>query len=301
MLTGLHCQVNCFPVINRRLHVLTHRLRDWVNIIPLPCEQGQQFFDLHTVIDQDGKPFHSVLLRKGGAGRFDERDARTVTEHLLQLLRDESAAFAMYNREFMANEIKQVQQVILRLGRQMEGRDAVADPVPYLEITAGDAVPHRHLVVEYWSTRGEKANLIKSGTMLLAYKNGGVRQGSIFLMTQTQGGRDRLLPHESLPAYKSAVLSKDRILSPEDIRLFCIRETGAKARAVEVKKGVMIAQGRQAGYVKTIDVFISFDQHEYEDMKEQETLDHWQQLLQVRLAERSMAFMPFRVFLEPGI
>lgn len=298
MLSGLHCQVNCFPVINRRLHELTHRLRDWVNIIPLLCEQGQQFFDLHSVIDQDGKPFHSVLLRKGGAGRFDERDARAVTEHLLQLLRDESAAFAMYNREFMTNEIKQVQQVILRLSRQMEGRDAATDPVPYLEIMAGDAVPNRHLVVEYWSTRGAKANLIKRGTMLLAYKNGGLRQGSIFLMTQTQGGRDRLLPHESLPAYKSAVLSKDRILSPEDIRLFCIRETGARARQVEIKKGVMIAEGRQAGYVRTIDVFIRFDQHEYDNMKEHKTMGHWQELLQYKLSERSMAFMPFRVFIS---
>jgi len=298
MLAGLHCQVNCFPVINRQLHELTYRLRDWVNIIPLLCEQGQQFFDLHSVIDQDGHPFHSVLLRKGGAGRFDERDARTVTEHLLQLLRDESAAFSMYNREFMASEIKQVQQVILRLSRQMEGRDATADPVPYLEIMAGDDSANRHLVVTYWSTRGAKANLIKSGTMLLAYKNGGLRQGSIFLMTATQGGRDRLLPHESLPAYKSAVLSKDRILSPEDMRLFCIRETGAKARSVEVKKGVMIGQGRQAGYVKTIDVFISFDQHEYDSMKENKTLGHWQELLQYKLAERSMAFMPFRVFIN---
>ncbi len=299
MFTGLQCQVNCFPVINLRLHELTHRLKDWVNFIPLLCEQGQQFFDLHSVIDQDGKPFRSVLLRKGGAGRFDERDARTVTEHLLQLLRDESAAFATYNREFMTNEIKQVQQVILRLSRQMEGRDAAADPVPYLEIMAGDAVPNRHLVVEYWSTRGARANLIKSGTMLIAYKNGGLRQGSIFLITQTQGGRDRLLPHESLPAYKSAVLSKDRILSAEDIRLFCIRETGARARLVEVKKGVMIAQGRQSGYVRTIDVFIRFDHHEYDNMKEHKTLGHWQELLQYKLAERSMAFMPFRVFISP--
>ena len=296
MLPDLHCQVNCFPVINRRLHELTYRLRDWINIIPLLCEQGQQFFDLHTVIDQDGSPFPSVLLRKGGAGRFDERDARAVTEHLLQLLRDESAAFAMYNREFIAGEIKQVQQAIHRLSRQMEERAVATDPAPYLEIMGNEISANRHVVVEYWTTAGAKANLIRSGTPLMAYRNGGLRQGSIYLMTRTQGGRDRLLPHESIPAYKTAVLSKDRILSPEDIRLFCIRETGAKARSVEVKKGVMIAQGRHAGYVKTIDVSISLDEHDYDILKENKTLDHWQQLLQHRLTERSIAFMPFRVF-----
>jgi hypothetical protein len=296
LLSDLHCQVNCFPVINRRLHELTYRLRDWINIIPLLCEQGQQFFDLHSVIDQDGAPYPSVLLRKGGAGRFDERDARAVTEHLLQLLRDESAAFAMYNREFIAGEIKQVQQAIHRLSRQMEEREVATDPVPYLEIMGNETSANRHVVVEYWTTGGAKANLIRSGTPLMAYRNGGLRQGSIYLMTRTQGGRDRLLPHESIPAYKTAVLSKDRILSPEDIRLFCIRETGAKARSVEVKKGVMIAQGRHAGYVKTIDVSISLDEHEYDSMNENKTIEHWQQLLQHKLAERSIAFMPFRVF-----
>jgi len=296
MMPDLHCQVNCFPGINRRLHELTYRLRDWINIIPLPCEQGQQFFDLHTVIDQDGAPMSSVILRKGGAGRFDERDARAVTEHLLQLLRDESAAFAMYNREFIAGEIKQVQQTIHRLSRQLDESAVATDPVPYLEIMGNETAAHRHVAVEYWTTGGAKANLIRSGTPLMAYRNGGLRQGSIYLMTRTQGGRDRLLPHESIPAYKTAVLSKDRILSPEDIRLFCIRETGAKARSVEVKKGVMIAQGRHAGYVKTIDVSISLDEHEYDNMKENETIAHWQQVLQHRLSERSMAFMPFRVF-----
>jgi hypothetical protein len=315
-LMDLHCQVNCFPVVNRQLHELTYRLREWINIIPLSGERGQQFLDLHAVTDQDGNSLlgaigrkednakdetgrkMSVLLRRGGAGRFDERDARSITEHLLQLLRDESAAFSLYNREFMTGEIKQVQQVITRISRQMENRDTPADATPYLEVTGNESGDSRHLAVAYWSTQGAKANLIKGGTALMAYKNGGVRQGTIVLMTPVQGGRNRLLPHESIPAYKSAVLSKDRVLSVEDIRLFCIRETGARASSIIVRKGVMIAQGRQSGYVKTIDVLICPDAAHYERMLASGTPEHWQQVLQMRLAERSMSFMPFRVYLK---
>lgn len=320
-LVDLHCQVNCFPVVNRQLHELTYRLREWINIIPLAGERGQQFLDLHSVTDQDGNSLlgaagkeddrmeynkesddsqgkMSVLLRRGGAGRFDERDARTVTEQLLQLLRDESAAFSLYNREFMSNEIKQVQQVITRISRQMETRDTPADSTPYLEVMGNEPGDSRHLAIAYWTTQGAKANLIKSGTALMAYKNGGVRQGSIFLLTATQGGRNRLLPHESIPAYKSAVLSKDRILSTEDIRLFCARETGVRASSITIRPGVMIAQGRQSGYVKTIDVLICPDTAHYEKMLASGTTEHWQQVLQTRLAERSLNFMPFRVCLK---
>ena len=301
-LINLHCQVNCFPVINRGLHELTHRLQEWINIIPLRCELGRQFLDLYSVIDQDQNSLleegqeTKVLLRKGGTGRFDERDAKAVIEHLLQLLRDENAAFSLYNRDLLAAELKQVQQAINRLNQEMNRLPTGSDPVPYLEVTASHDIANRHLLVEYWSTQGARANLIRNGTPLMAYKNGGLRQAGICLMTTTQGGRDRLAPHESIPAYKSAVLSKDRIMSPEDIRLFCLRETGAIARCVEVKKGVMIAQGRQAGYVKTIDVFIRLEENEFDNLHQAGTLDHWQQALQTGLAERSMAFLPFRVF-----
>jgi hypothetical protein len=321
LLLNLHCQVNCFPVVNRQLHELTYRLRDWINIIPLRCEQGKQFFDLHSVIDQDRRPLLTargldesdggpasssdeeapavkVLLRKGGTGRFDERDARAVTEHLLQLLRDESAAFSLYNRDFITAEVKQIQQVINRLSQEMDRAETSSDPVPYLEVTAPGDTANRHLVIEYWSTQGASANLVRSGTPLLAYKNGGLRQGSIVFVTATQGGRDRLTPQESIPAYKSAVLSKDRVMSTEDIRLFCIRETGTKARSVKIKKGVMIAPGRLSGFVKTIDVLILLDEREYAVLQAAGTLDHWRQALQSRLAEQSMAFLPFRVFFE---
>lgn len=318
-LMNLHCQVNCFPVLNRQLHELTHRLQEWINIIPLRCQHGRQFLDLHSVIDQDrnsllddeSDPHRSaekaeaealkstkpkILLRKGGTARLDERDAKAATENLLQLLRDENAAFSLYNRDLLATELKHVQQAINRLNQEMERLPIGSDPVPYLEVTALQDIVNRHLLIEYWSTQGAGANLIRNGTPLMAYKNGGLRQTGICLMTTTYGGRNRLAPHESTPAYKSAVLSKDRIMSAEDIRLFCLRETGAIVRSVEVKKGVMIAKSRQAGYVKTIDVFIRLHENHFDNLQQTGSLDHWQQTLQTRLAERSMAFLPFRVF-----
>jgi len=326
VLEDLFCQVNCLPVINRQLHEITHRLQHWINIIPLASQQP--FFDLHAVTDQDGrvlqeagqtetrgsgtrrpeterpeneKPGLSMLLRKGGAGRFDERDARAVIRHLLQLLRDESAAFSMYGRDFIADEIQQVQQTINRLSQHIADKDPAADPVAYLEVTGTDPGINQHLFIEYWSTQGAKANLIKAGTPAMAYRNGALQQSGCCLVMTTRGGRDRLQPHESIPAFKSAVLSRDRIMSAEDIRLFCLRETGPMTRSVEVKKGVMIAAGGNAGFVKTIDVFIGLDKKEFLALEGTAAVDYWQQRLAAQLAERSMSFMPFRVFLQEDV
>jgi hypothetical protein len=313
VLEDLYCQINCIPVINRQLHELTHRLQDRINIIPLVSQQP--FFDLHAVTDQDGSALQetapevpdqersrlSILLRKGGAGRFDERDARAVIRHLLQLLRDESAAFSMYGRDFITEEIQQVQQTINRLSQHLADRDPATDPVAYLEVTGTDPDINQHLSIEYWSTQGAKANHVKAGTPAMAYRNGALQQTGCCLVMTTRGGRDRLQPHESIPAFKSAVLSRDRIMSAEDIRLFCLRETGPMTRSVEVKKGVMIAAGGNAGFMKTIDVFIGLDKKEFLDMEGAKAREYWQQRLAAQLAERSMSFMPFRVFFKEEV
>jgi hypothetical protein len=306
VLETIYCRVNCLPVINRQLHEITYRLHDWINIIPLASDE--QFLDIQEVTDQQGRSLLAsagnndnlpqLLLRKGGANRFDERDARAITEQLLQLLRDESAAFARYGRDFITDEVKKIQQTINRLNQQLIKNDTASDPAPYLEVNCRESNTPRHLLITYWSTQGAKANLLKSGTPLMAYRNGALRQDNLSLVTTTHGGRDYLKPHESIPAYKSAVLSKDRVMSTEDIRLFCLRETSPMGAAVEVKKGVMIAQGREKGYVKTIDVFINVHKNDYNSLVETKTMKQWTQRLELQLGERSLSFMPFRVFFK---
>lgn len=306
LLETMHCRINCMPVINRQLHEITYRLHDWINIIPLASDE--QFLDIQEVTDQQGRSLirqagidqtlPQLLLRKGGANRFDERDARAITEQLLQLLRDESAAFARYGRDFIGDEVKKIQQTINRLNQQLIKNDTASDPVPYLEINCRESNSPCHLLITYWSTQGAKANLLKAGTPLMAYRNGALRQDNLSLVTTTHGGRDYLKPHESIPAYKSAVLSKDRVMSAEDIRLFCLRETAPMTAAVEVKKGVMIAQGRDKGYVKTIDVFINLHKNDYNSLIETKTMKQWTQRLELQLGERSLSFMPFRVFFK---
>lgn len=308
MLEDVNCYANCMPVVNRRLHDITYRLQEMANLVPLTTED--QFFDLAEITDEEGHLLHlrdpakekgngiEVLFRNGGAGRFDERDATAVLKHLVQLLRDEGAAFARLGRDLIAEETRQLQQVITKLEQMLAQKQVKGGSVPYLVIKKQKEATARHLFIRYWSTAGEAGNDIKAGTPLQPYKTGAVSHTHLCLLTGTHGGKDRFTKEDSVIAYKHAVLSKDRIMSREDIRLHCLRYIGKGVKGIQVEKGVMIAADATRGFLKTVDVTIVLERKAYLDAAEKNELDFWKEQLALQLAEKSMAFMPFRIYIK---
>lgn len=308
LLQELVCRMNCFPVINCRLHDLHYRLQEMLNIIPLQTED--LFFDIHEITDQDGRvlsvrsfqrdsnPSVVLLLRNGAIGRFDQRDAAALTEQLCQLLRDESAAFSILGNEFMASEIKQLQQILNKLEQRLLTRQLHGDQVPYLVIRNEKKQTRNTLFVKYWSTNGEEGNGIKAGTPLQLYKSQDVDTGRLLLITTTRGGRNRLGTTDTLLAYKSALLSKDRLITTEDIKAFCHYQLGSGVKYIEVKKGVMIQPASNGGFSKTMDIFIEMHKKAYQEAAEKGELNFWQENMKEMIEKRSATLLPFRVFIQ---
>ena len=309
VLQDVVCHFNCFPVINRQLHELSYRMHDLVNIIPLQATDS--FFDLHEITDQEGTIYNlravrknekeklSVLLRQGGIARFDERNAAAIVEHIIQLLSDESAAFAVLGREFMAGEMKQLQQLIYKLEQQLQARQLHREHTPFLVARPTGTEKINNLLITFWSTGGSQGNQVKAGTSLQAYKTADLyHHQDIVLVSGTVGGRDRLSASESITAYKSALLSRDRLVSMEDIKLFCQLQLGNKAKKVKVEKGVMVAQQVSQGFARTIDVHILLSRKDYLDAQEKNQLTFWKENLVLQLSKKSAGLTPFRVFIE---
>jgi hypothetical protein len=308
LLEQVNCSINTFPVVNRHLHESTHRIQDIVNILPLLTDE--LFFDLHEVSDSDGRLLNvrdlknerkndiSIMLRRGGVGRFDERDGAAIIEHLIQLLRDESASFAMLGKDFISSELKLLQQTINKLEQQMLSLNPANEKASYLIVRGSQKSAIRNLLVTYWSVAGSNANDIKAGTNLIPYKTASVDHNKTQLVTATTGGRARLGSTESIIAYKSAVLSRERIISQEDVRLFCMLQLGDKVENVTVSKGVMIAADNSQGYKKTVDVRILLERKAYEEATAKKELDYWKQMLNMQLTERSATLLPYRIFFD---
>jgi len=154
-----------------------------------------------------------------------------------------------------------------------------------------------NLMITHWSTCGAQGNDIKAGTTLQAYKTAALFHSNCMLISPSVGGRDRLSASESITAYKAALLSRDRLISMEDIKLFCRLEMGNKARSVDVVKGVMVPPGTSQGFARTIDVTVWLNRKDYMDAEEKDQLAYWRESLALKLSKKSAGLTPFRVFI----
>ncbi|MBX2924954.1 MAG: type VI secretion system baseplate subunit TssF [Chitinophagaceae bacterium] len=306
ILQNVMCTMNSFPVINRRLHNLTYRLQSAINVIPLLSDET--FLYLDEAVNDEGKVLniqsveeresYGVLLRNGGVGRFDERDARGILNYLVQLLRDESVAFNNFGSDFLNREVKQLQQIVNRLEQKLFDNGEYKSEIPYLMVKNNGKKAWQNLYLRYWTTTGLYGNNIKSGKNLLLYKGSHIQSNTVALVTTTQGGRDKLNTTESILAYKSAVLSKSRLITAEDIKAYCRYIIGESVKKVEVRKGVMVPPEENQGFVKTLDVIISLSKKDYDRMKAAGELDYWNRNLQVLLEDKSVPLYPFRIFIN---
>jgi hypothetical protein len=284
VLQDVVCHVNCFPVMNCEMHETVHSMRDMLNIIPMYSKDI--FFDLHEISDGDGNVYNiraieknaqeklTLILRQGGIGRFDERDATMIIENIVQLLSDESAAFSVLGRDFLSGELKTLQQIIYKLEQQMITRELNKEHTPFLVVRKEKDEDFSNLTVAYWSTSGEQGNDIKAGTILQTYKSDG--------MFQTH----------------CTLLSRDRLISLEDIKIFCRLQLGQIARHIEVAKGVMVPRQVSQGFTRTIDVTIKLNRKDYMDAQDRNQLQYWKESLVLKLTEKSAGLTPFRVFIE---
>jgi hypothetical protein len=308
VLQDVVCHVNCFPIINGRLHETLHHMHEMLNIVPL--YSNDIFFDLHEISDQDGHIYNlraleknareklTVILRQGGIGRFDERDATMIIDNIVQLLSDESAAFSVLGRDFLSGELKHLQTIIYKLEQQMITRELNREYTPFLVVRKEKNAQLNNLTISYWSTAGEQGNDIKAGTPLQSYKTNSLYNTNCTLITTTIGGRNRLSASESITAYKSALLSRDRLISLEDIKIFCRLQLGNTAKHIEVTKGVMVPRQVSQGFTRTIDVTIKLNRKDFMDAQEKNQLQYWKDSLVLKLATKSAGLTPFRVFIE---
>lgn len=270
LLEELTVSINCFPVLNRYINEVNYRLQNNFNIIPLLTTD--QFLSIDSVKGSSGlqpekneywrSPFESENLengsydiRTGDIERFDERNAVEMMNYLLELLRDESRAFAALGQHFVSSLVKELNQNISQLEQKIKQNISLINQSPtYLLVnprTEGENV-----FVEFWTTNGEAGNGIKSGSKLQSYRSSEIQAESLLFMNNTFGGADKLKGKEILNAYKNTLLTRGRVVTVEDIKSFCSSYFNGKARSIEVSRGVTISHLPNEGLISTIDISI---------------------------------------------
>ena len=209
------CVLNAFPVLNRQLGRAVFRLGDGLNVFPIQTEQP--LIELADVTDSDGNDYppyteasasdvtaRSYALRRQGVGRFDSRNADDAVRQLMDLLRDESAAFAALGYDTLRSNIEDIQKSLLRI-RQGVPVLPPGEPVPFVIVNNG---PERgNLFVNYWATAAERANRLPIGARVETTQPAFRREG-MALLRPVLGGAARLSASGSLPVFRQALLTR---------------------------------------------------------------------------------------------
>jgi hypothetical protein len=308
MLNELHIYINAFPVVNKRLSQIKHRLKTMNNIIPIKTESFDQMLAVENLKDNKGKSYNEIpytnenekgdgsfSIRYGGTERFDTRNAKELVDYLFELLRDEKAAFTAYGPDFLSTILKNLEQNIALI--EQKSRSALKDikELPsYIVLKPIDDADI--LFLDIWVTQAEEANHINAGSRLVVYDNNKVNAESIFLLSQTKGGRSRLNATNRVQAYKYGLTTADRIITKADVINFCRYELGNKLKGITLAKGLIMDNKPNAGFIKTTDILI-----EPADQLNLSGQD-WEELLNLTLAKlnlRSTMNVHYRMLLKP--
>lgn len=283
LLSNVNVYTNAFPVVNRQVNDLKYRLKGKSNIIPLKTGLLDQFLSVKSLSDEaqtyKSVPYRKMeqeesgtyTLRNGGVERFDERNAREMISYLLELLRSESAAFAAYGYDFIATTLKEMNQKIALMEQKTKGYTNNASEIPnYIIVKPFDG--QDIMYAEFWTTLAEAANNLRAGTRMQLAKGVKVNQESIVLMTTTTGGKNRLRPEERLNAFRYGIMTRNRIITKEDIRNFCFYELAERISQVEVERGFEMSVHVKEAFRRTIDVILTVAEDEDAESKDWQLL-----------------------------
>jgi hypothetical protein len=307
LLEDLYCSINCFPVINKKNNEQSMKLNRYLNIIPM--QTPDIFFDIKRVYDLEGTDYYvrnfstagqmqegELVIRSSGIGRFDTREAKEVIAYLVEVIRDESSLFEEVKNDYVTNRMRELHQLIATLEEQLQP-GANKGNIPYVMVKPKENA--EYIFIEFYSTNGTAANNIRMGTRLLEYGNINTRPNSITLLTNTQGGKDRLNIDEKINLYRSHLLSHNRIVTPEDIKALSRTIFGKEMKSAVVAKGIALQAGSGAGYSRTLDIRITL--HQATERYPAANLHYMKEELLLQLEEKSSNTFPYRVFINEAL
>lgn len=302
-LEQLFCSINTFPILNRKSNHLTYQLKNFINIIPVLSEEP--FLDVKSIENSNGENYKldhmdskstykgSYSIRNSNVGKLDSREARQYITHLLELLKDESAAFTFFNHEFLQNNLNSLNQTIALLEKKI---DEISDGSVYKNyVYLNPFSKNENIALTYWTTNGEDANHIKSGKSLDIYKGSNLKSKSSYLVTPIFGGVSNLTMEQRLQAYRKVSLTKNRIVTEEDIKALCYELYGENIEKVEVKKGFTTNISLNKGIIQCIEIIMTpskdLNLHPYE----------WEYMnvnLLTTLKKQAVNIFPFKIVIK---
>ena len=300
ILESVFCSFNAFPGLNRKWESISFQLKDYIDIVPISTQE--LFLDIKSISSTSGKEYRlrendsandnkgTYVIRRDNVGKLDYRKAREYLIHLIELLKDESASFSFFGNDFLQSNIDELNQNISLLEKKVLDMRNSSEETNYISVK-----PYKKkdtLLIDYWITNGEDANQIKSGNTLHIYQGSDLEQKGSMFLTSTFQGKNNLGMKERLNAYRRALLSRNRIVTKEDIRALCYELCSTKIESVEVAKGFKTDIHVSKGLIPCIEITLIASNEEKTSFVEWDSLKS--NILSI-LEQQSLNVFPYKI------
>ncbi|MBL0737202.1 type VI secretion system baseplate subunit TssF [Flavobacterium sp. GN10] len=300
---------NCFPVINKKKHIINKTLGNFLSYIALETDNNF-YLDVDTVIDGFNNHYEikefkdgvleegNAVLRTGGVSRFDSRSASELLQNVLDLLKDESSSFAGLGKDFMNSSLVEINQLLASVEQQARESSFSKNNDPYLMIKPKiDESIGKSFGIHYWSTCAEEGNDIKAGTVLESKDDLLFVSKEAVLVTNTVGGMNKQNNKDRILAYRNALLTRGRIVTFADIKAFGFNHFKSCLTDIRIEKGTRKEISVKAGFSRTVDIYLKINATERNYLSSTE----WDYLCESfikNLKNRSSNVFPYRLFIE---
>ncbi|WP_417940320.1 hypothetical protein [Flavobacterium sp. RS13.1] len=308
ILDNVSFTANCFPVINKKKHIINKTLGNFLSYIALETDNNI-YLDVDTVIDGFNNHYEikefkdgvieegNAVLRTGGVSRFDSRSASELLQNVLDLLKDESSSFAGLGKDFMNSSLVEINQLLASVEQQARESSFSKNNDPYLMIKPKiDESIGKSFSIHYWSTCAEEANDIKAGTVLETKDMLFVSKEAV-LITNTVGGMNKQNNKDRILAYRNALLTRGRIVTFADIKAFGFHHFKSCILDIRIEKGTRKEISVKAGFSRTVDIYLQVNPVEKQYLSDTE----WEYLcdsFMKQLKNRSSNVFPYRLVVE---
>ena len=256
--------LNAFPVYNRGWKKTEYSLDIMGNNIPLITEEAEHFLYVDEVQDGEGRKYTEIpftpsdnlkkglyTVRKGGMERFNNRNAVDMISNVLELTRDEIAAFSLLNRDNVKGMLGEMSDKMKSMVQKVNNaKRNIREELNYVIMEPVEKTDHTYAA--FWITHCTFANHMRPGTEL----SNQLKSQSMILLTETIGGAEEQKGSDSIQAYKYALTTRDKIISLEDVKNYCRMVLKDELKDVRVKRGTMISNKPKEGFVRTVEVEI---------------------------------------------
>ena len=287
-LSSTFCMINAFPVVNRKFHDSNrpYSLNKDLNIIPLITDD--YFYTIQRIVSGSQNQYNETpymrvgemspgtySVRSHGVKRFDERNAFEYLMYLMELLREEHLAFEAVGSSLIEKELTDLQVIINRLRMNIALSKDIQNHTHFLLVKSEI---EEDIWTEFWSTTGVLGNNLPAGSTA---KNNDFDKKHLQLLLTTKGGKDPPDQFERIALFKNELLTRNRIVTKDDIKTACFAELGNELEYVNISRIALPSSDRFRGFQNCIRVGLCF--HGEKSPEEKENMaDHMAKILELK-------------------